>query len=107
MNKMTKKNIKHILPIFMVLLIQACESPPVRREEMIAQHPEWDPQTVKIIEGGYLQKGMTKEQVKAAWGRPCWTCTGTTSGDWGEAWEYQTQVVFFDKQGRVTRWTQK
>jgi hypothetical protein len=89
------------------LILQACENAPVRREEMISEHPEWDKEMVEVIKAGYLVKGMDQDQVKAAWGRPCWSCTGTTSGDWGEAWEYSTQVVFFDKNGKVTRWEQK
>lgn len=93
--------------ILFTFLLLACESPPVRREEVIAQHPEWDEETIVMIRNGVLLKGMTTEQVKAAWGRPCWSCTGTTKGDWGEAWEYQTQIVFFDKQGRVVRWEKK
>ena len=107
MNPKKLNPLKNLLPIALLLLLQACESPPVRRAELLAQHPEWDTETVKIIEGGYLKVGMSQAQVKAAWGRPCWTCTGTTKGDWGEAWEYQTQVVFFNNQGIVTRWTQK
>lgn len=101
---------KKLYIVVSVLILAACESPPVRRDELIAQHPEWDDRTVKIIAQGYLVQGMSAEQVKAAWGRPCWVCTGTvkdkTSGTW-RAWEYQTQIVFFDENERVLRWTQK
>ena len=96
-----------ILAVLIGLTLQACENSPVRREEMVAEHPEWDSQSVQLIRSGYLAKGMTQDQVRAAWGRPCWSCTGTTSGDWGDAWEYPTQVVFFDKGGKVTRWETK
>jgi len=103
---MNKNTLQILIPLFL-LALQACESQPVRRAEMIAEHPEWDEETTSIIQEGYLKKGMTQEQVKAAWGRPCWMCTGTTKGDWGEAWEYQTQVVFFNTQGQVIRWSKK
>lgn len=93
--------------ILFSLLLMACENQPVRREEMVAQHPEWDNDTVTLIKNGYLAVGMTQDQVRAAWGKACWSCTGTTKGPWGEAWEYSTQVVFFDTSGKVTRWTQK
>lgn len=96
-----------LLAILTGMLLQACENAPVRREEMISLHPEWDSEAVQLIQAGYLAKGMTQDQVRAAWGRPCWSCTGTTKGDWGEAWEYATQVVFFDKDGKVTRWDTK
>ena len=92
------------LMILSGFLLQACENAPVRREEMLSAHPEWNSELVQLIKMGYLAKGMDQEQVKAAWGRPCWGCTGTTKGEWGEAWEYATQTVFFDKNNKVTRW---
>lgn len=98
---------KNIYLFLLIIFLQACESPPVRREEMIAANPAWDNDAVQMIREGFIQKGMTKDQVRAAWGRACITCTGTTKGDFGESWEYQTQIVFFDPQGRVTRWDKK
>lgn len=93
--------------ILLVLLLQACESPPVRREEMIAENPQWNKEAVAVIRQGFILKGMSTDQVRAAWGRPCILCPGTTKGDWGESWEYQTQIVFFDKQGNVVSWKKK
>lgn len=90
-----------------ILLLTACETQPVRREEYIAQHPEWDSQMVQLIKSGMISKGMTREQVRAAWGRHCYTCQGTKSGTWGESLEFMTQVVFFDTNGLVTRWEHK
>ncbi len=101
---------KKLITLLALTTLMACESPPVRRAELIAQHPEWDEQTVKIITAGYLVKGMNTDQVRAAWGRPCYTCTGTVKEQSGErwlAWEYQTQIVFFDHNEKVLRWTQK
>ncbi len=101
---------KKSLLILILLSLAACESPPVRRIELIAEHPEWDAQMVQLITEGYLAKGMNTDQVRAAWGRPCWTCTGTVKDKKRErwlAWEYQTQIVFFDDNERVLRWTQK
>lgn len=98
---------KRIVYFLAVLLLVACENAPVRREESIFQHPEWDETSVRMIREGKIIKGMTQEQVRVAWGRHCLTCQGTRTGGWGESWEYQTQVVFFDTDGRVTRWTVK
>lgn len=83
--------------------LTACENAPTRREDLLVQHPEWDEMTVNIIRDGKVTKGMSKEQVRAAWGRHCLTCQGTTTGMWGESWEYATQVVFFDIEGKVVR----
>lgn len=73
------------------LLLTACETALVRREDYVAEDPEWG---AKMVNAGMVVKGMTKEQVRATWGRHCFTCQGTTSGTWGESWEYITQVVF-------------
>ncbi len=93
--------------VTILILVTACETAPVRREEYISRHPEWKPETVAVIRAGMIARGMTKEQVRAAWGRPCYTCQGTASGSWGSSWEFTTQVVFFDTDGRVTRWEDK
>jgi len=96
-----------IILFLTALLLQGCENAPVRREETLHMHPEWSSEHAQLVRAGYLAKGMNQDQVRAAWGRPCWSCVGTTKGDWGEAWEYATQVVFFDKDGKVTRWEAK
>ncbi|MDT8405844.1 MAG: hypothetical protein RQ715_01195 [Methylococcales bacterium] len=93
-----------------LLLLAACESSPVRRMELIAQHPEWSQDMVKLIQEGFIAEGMDTDQVRAAWGRPCYTCTGTKKNaatDKWSSWEYMTQVVFFDSNEKVLRWTQK
>ncbi|MCX8049466.1 MAG: outer membrane protein assembly factor BamE [Methylohalobius sp.] len=97
------------LSFIALALLTACEVAPLRREEYIAKHPEWEPKMVALIRDGRIAKGMTKEQVRAAWGRPCprVVCQGTTRGAWGESWEYDTQIVFFDTQGKVIRWEPK
>lgn len=96
-----------ILMTFVVALV-ACESPPVRRSELVAEHPEWSDDKVKLINEGYIVEGMTSEQVRAAWGYPCLSCTGTKkeNGVW-RTWEFPTQIVFFDENGKVVRWTKK
>jgi hypothetical protein len=97
-------------------LLIGCESPPVRREQLLAEN-NWPEEIKALIRKGYLAKGMTKSQVKAAWGNPCYSCSGTTGSEgslgmkdddkWGAAWEYQTQIVFFNQQQKVIRWENK
>ncbi len=84
-----------------------CESSVVKPEEAIAKHPEWDEQTNAYIREGLLIKGMTKEQVRASWGKYCENCPGTKKFEWGETWEYPTQIVFFDKSGKMTKFVAK
>lgn len=95
---------------FFILLIGlfACESPPVRRAQIIEEHPEWKPKMLKMINKGHLRKGMTVDQVRASWGRPCWSCTGTKMDkEWDkwQSWEYPAQTVFFDEDEKLVRWT--
>lgn len=101
---------KKTIPFIAIVALLGCESSPVRRAELIEQHPEWSTETGHLITEGFLVKGMTPEHVKAAWGSPCKTCTGTVDYnglDVPKSWEYQTQVVFFDKEGKVTHWAKK
>jgi hypothetical protein len=95
------------LVIILSLALLACESSVVRREDYLAKHPEWDANSKELTKQGYLFKGMSKEQVEAAWGKPCQSCTGTDQGDWGETWEYPTQIVYFDNKGVLLRWSAK
>lgn len=90
-----------------IVLLSGCETGVVKKDELIAKHPEWDKTTVQYIKNGMLLKGMTKDQVRAAWGKHCETCPGTGKHEWGETWEYQTQVVFFDNTGKVTKFEKK
>ena len=111
---MTKKYL--LLGGLIFSLLIGCESPPVRREQLLAEN-NWPEEMKALIRKGYLAKGMSKDQVKAAWGNPCYSCTGTTGEEgsfgikdddkWGAAWEYQTQIVFFNQQGKVVRWENK
>lgn len=101
---------KKIILYIVIVALSGCESSLVRRAELIEQHPEWSAETGSLIAEGFLVKGMTPEHVKAAWGNPCKTCTGTIDYkdlDVPRSWEYQTQIVFFDKKGKVTHWAKK
>lgn len=95
--------IKFTILVLLVVVSLGCENNPVRREEMVALHPEWSETHKQLVREGRLIPGMDQEQVRAAWGRPNWASPGTTKDDWGESWDYATQTVFFDKNGKVTR----
>ena len=101
---------KKIGLLIIMFALMGCESAPVRRSQIIEEHPEWSAEMIKVINEGYLLVGMTTDQVRAAWGRPCWTCTGTAKDkEWEKwrSWEYQSQIVFFDRSEKVTRWSKK
>lgn len=105
---MNKQTGRIIVSLFLIIAITGCESNAVRKEQAFAQHSHWSSYDKKLISEGVINKGMDKEQVKAAWGGPCSSCTGTKNHESGViSWEYKTQVVFFDKQGKVTHWVER
>jgi hypothetical protein len=103
----TRRSRSVILLTFFLTTLIACENAPTRREDLLAQHPEWDAKTINVIRDGKISMGMTKEQVRAAWGRHCSTCPGTEKNPRGESWEYATQVVFFNTEDKVVRLSTK
>lgn len=68
------------------------------------------------IERGRIMAGMSKDQVIAAWGNPCWYCPGTRENSWGDTWEYNPfgtgrysigagTYLFFDASGQLRHWS--
>ena len=89
------KNTSLIILSLLLITTIGCESNAVRKEQAFAQHSQWSSYDKKLISEGMINKGMDKEQVKAAWGRQCSSCTGTKNYESGvTSWEYKTQVVF-------------
>lgn len=74
------------------------------------------PETRAAIIDGKIMRGMTKEEVRASWGDPCWYCRGTRERSWGDVWEYNVfgsgrysagsgTYVYFDQAGKVQDWS--
>lgn len=106
---MSIKNLTYIAILAVILLVlNGCESNAARHEEAFSKHQEWSEADRLMISQGLIRKGMTRDQVRAAWGKPCMTCTGTKKYENGvQSWEFHTQVVFFDKDDIVTRWVDR
>lgn len=108
MKLLSYKKISITALFILILLNVACESNAVRHEEAFEINPQWSEQDKKLISEGMINYGMSKAQVRAAWGKYCLNCPGTKKYTTGrESWEYQTQVVFFDEAGKVTRWVRR
>lgn len=82
------------------------------REDYIAAHPKIKSEFAEAIRAAKIRVGMSKDDVKASWGTPCWYCHGTRQSTWGDTWEYNIfgtgsygvgagTYVFFDDAGRV------
>lgn len=61
-----------------------------------------------------ISTGMTKQQVIASWGEPCWICPGTREHSHGATWQYKSifapgigQILYFDNSDTLTHWSGK
>lgn len=84
------------------------------RLAFVRDHPGEPRQIRQDILDGAIVQGMTKADVIASWGNPCWYCVGTTHNSWGDSWEYNIfgsaapgggTYVFFNADGIVTGWS--
>lgn len=87
--------------------LYGCSSPTLTRHQLLANNPQWDESIRGYIKEGMISKGMTEEQVKGAWGDPCYSCEGTTLIGKTKSLDYSTRIIFFNEQGRVTEWVIK
>lgn len=81
----------------------------------VEAHPYLSPQIARAIVHAEVVVGMTKDDVRAAWGDPCGLCVGTTHNSWGDSWDYNelgdageasATLIFFGPDGTVTGWSQ-
>ncbi|TNE75518.1 MAG: hypothetical protein EP334_10220 [Gammaproteobacteria bacterium] len=75
------------------------------------------PDVRAAIERKEIKIGMTKDEVKASWGRPCGYCYGTRSTSEGDWWEYNAfgssrygagsgTYLFFGRDDRLKYWSE-
>jgi hypothetical protein len=77
-----------------------------RAARLVARYPTWSDGVLAVIMCGWIQRGMTAEQVIASWGRP--RDINRTVGSWGvhEQWvygEFGGPYVYLED-GVVTSW---
>ena len=74
------------------------------------------PDVRTAIEQKQIKKGMTKDEVMASWGKPCWYCHGTRTTSEGDWWEYNAfgsgsygagsgTYLFFGKSDKLEYWS--
>ena len=102
------------LMLLALILLAGCASQDRQRSDYVAANPDLDPEIRQTILNGQIRRGMTKDQVLASWGPPCWWCHGTSENSWGDTWEYNAfgssgygrgTLVFFDSAGKVREWS--
>lgn len=84
--------------------------------EQTLNDPGLSPEIRTAIVDGKIKRGMTKDQVLAAWGNPCSYCRGTRVSSVGEWWEYNPfgsgrysygngTHLFFGNDGKLQYWS--
>lgn len=87
-----------------------------RRYDYLETRSDLRPEVRAAIIDGKIMRGMTKAEVIASWGEPCWYCRGTRKASWGDMWEYNVfgsgtygigngTYVYFDAGDKVTEWS--
>jgi hypothetical protein len=112
-NKQIRNRRWPLFPLFLVFFFALCYLPGCgpganeqRRASYLAAHPELNPSIRELIEQGRVVPGMTKDQVRAAWGSPPADCS-TWRSNLMEIWDYchhpGRTLVVFDEHGRVSK----
>lgn len=81
---------KNIIFLFFVLLVSCGAIDNYRIRKEVLDSKLTTPATKKLIEQGKIKIGMTKDEVIASWGLPCYHCYGTRSTSSGDWWEYNS-----------------
>lgn len=97
--------------LLMVVLLAGCA--PNYAGQYLAQFPDTPPDIVAAIKSNQIKKGMTKNQVKAAWGEPTRISNLHYAGTNADSWAYHSEwdryqlrgtTVFFTN-GSVVGWS--
>lgn len=74
-----------------------------RALRLVQAHRGWPTEVLSAVMCGFVQEGMTAEQLKASWGAP--ERNNRSVGSWGvhEQWVYPSNYVYLAN-GKVTSW---
>lgn len=80
-----------------LLLLQACVTHQVRRQDYVDENPDLSADISSSILKGEIAKGMNREDVKAAWGNPERETLSFTENEkqTQEIWSYYTPIGRF------------
>ena len=109
---------KKMFLLLMFLLLSGCgiiEENAIRKE-VLANDMNMSPEFRHAIWDKKIMVGMSKDQVRASWGNPCWHCYGTRESSYGDTWEYNIfgtgsngigggTYLFFDRRGKLKSWS--
>ena len=86
-----------IVIILSLIFLQACVTPQTRRQDYVDEHPDLSADISSSILKGEIAKGMSREDVRAAWGDPERETLSLTENENQnqEIWSYYTPVGRF------------
>lgn len=103
--------------VLLAVLLSGCGAvEQARNRDAVMNDPMLSADVRRAIENKQIKVGMTKNEVMASWGIPCWYCYGTRETSEGEWWEYNPfgtgrygagngTYLFFDNTGTLKYWT--
>lgn len=108
---------KKIILLAFVLVLASCVTPADRKAQKETYIAQYKPsaEVAGNIRAGFIQNGMTKDEVIASIGQPCSYCYGTLESSSGDTWEYNTfgtaaigigrgKYIFFNNKDKVIGW---
>ena len=87
--------------LLITVLLSACASAQSRRDDYIAAHPGLNPEITEALREGKISKGMTEDDVRAAWGDPERETVTVAEGGTSKIWAYDTPIGKQFTQGTV------
>lgn len=73
------------------------------RTKYIQEHPDTPKDIQTFILDGKITQGMTKEQVRASWGKPSQVMTSSQGVD---SWSYHSTNFLYFYNDKLANWTQ-
>lgn len=81
--------VKILLSVTLMIFLYACGMVKENRiRESVLSDSNLPSHIREAIQQKQIMVGMTKQQVIASWGEPCWWCYGTRQSSVGDTWEY-------------------
>ncbi len=85
----------------LLILLSACATAQGRREAYISENSNLKPEIADAIREGRIMKGMTDDDVRAAWGDPKRETVTVAEGGTSKIWAYETPIGKNFTQGTV------
>ncbi len=94
------KHIRWITFLAVLLILAGCVTATGRRQEYLEDHQDLRPEIAAAILAGRVVEGMTRDDVRAAWGDPERETRAISEAGEQDIWSYPTPIGQFEE-GKV------